>query len=279
MLLLEGRNALSGVSESPALDAELLLCEAAGIDRIICHTYPEKIIEEAAAAKYREFLGRRGKAEPIAYILGRKEFFGRSFIVSESVLVPRPETEILVEEGIRVLKSAPDNPRFLDLGTGSGCIAISLALASGKGGNVAVDVSEAALALAARNAAMLGASQLIEFRLSSWFSSLKGEKFSLVAANPPYIAPDDKDLSPETAYEPSGALFAADDGLSDLKEIILKAPQYLNPGGVLLTEIGFSQAPALRRFYETLNPGYYSDFTVLKDLSGRDRVLKLTTKS
>lgn len=274
-LLLEGRSALRGASESAALDAEILLCEAAGLDKTTCHTYPERVIDEGTVKKFRSFIERRAKREPLSYIIGRREFFGRDFIVSPAVLVPRPETEILVDEGLRLLRSAPGGGRFLDLGTGSGCIAISLALDLKTKGNVAVDVSREALHIAALNAERLGAGELVEFRLGSWFEGLAGEKFDLIAANPPYVAADDKDMSPETAYEPRGALFSGEAGLSDIKEIILSAPNHLNPKGALLIEIGSAQGAALREFFDSLSPNPYSELTILKDLSGRDRILRL----
>lgn len=192
------------------------------------------------AAAFGALLARRLAGEPVAYLTGRREFFGRPFQVTPDVLIPRPETELLVE--LTLARLAPDQPaRILDLGTGSGCIAITLALERPRARVTAVDRSAAALAIARRNAASLDAN--VEFLTSDWFEALDNRRFDCIVSNPPYIAAGDPHLARgDVRFEPASALAAGPDGLDDLRRLIDVARAHLAPGGVLLLEHGYDQA-------------------------------------
>lgn len=269
-LLSAGITELNGTSTTPRLDAELLLSFVTGLQRIRFIADPELVVEPTIESRYRELLGRRRQYEPIAYILGVKEFFGLDFEVSPAVLVPRPETEILVETALKSV--AADTVRFLDLGTGSGCVAVALAHALQKEGRtvrgVAVDASTEALRVAERNIARHGLTERIELRCSDWFSAIQElERFDLIVSNPPYIAPGDTAISLELHHEPPSALYAEEGGLRDLRLILRRGQDFLSPGGVIVCEFGSNQRDALGTLAEGL------DF--FTDLAGFDRVVRL----
>jgi len=268
-LLREGAAQLGETSTTPRLDAELLLSKESGFDRIRFVADPEAEVAPDVESRYRVLIERRRAHEPIAYLVGIKEFFGLEFEVSPAVLVPRPETELLVE---LALKTRPAGPvRFLDLGTGSGCVAAALARELRKQGRpvqgVAVDLSAAALEVAARNFARHDLGGVVELRCSDWFSQVKGgESFDIIVANPPYIAPGDPAVSPELQHEPHGALYAEDEGLGDLKKILGEGPRYLAEGGAILCEFGCRQSGALCAAFPNIE--------IFADLAGLDRVLR-----
>jgi len=198
--------------------------------------------EIAVEAEYSALVGRRAAGEPIAYLTGMREFYGRAFAVSPDVLIPRPETELLVD---RVREKADGTATLLDLGTGSGCLAITLALELPQVRVTAVDVSPAALDVARSNARRLGAH--VEFVESDWFASLGAQRFDLIVANPPYVAAGDAHLDAgDLRFEPRRALCAGSDGLDALRQIIAEAPRWLVPGGWLFCEHGYDQAAAVR---------------------------------
>ncbi|MDD5330953.1 MAG: peptide chain release factor N(5)-glutamine methyltransferase [Sulfuricella sp.] len=227
------------------LEAQVLLCRALGQPRswLVGHDRDALAPEQAAALD--ALLARRLQGEPVAYILGEREFFSLGFKVTPAVLIPRPETELLVELALERIP-AGQRCRILDLGTGSGAVAIALARHRPEADIMAVDRSAAALDVARENALALGAHNL-RFAQSDWYGALAGEKFDLVVSNPPYIAVADPHLvQGDVRHEPIGALAAGDDGLDDIRAIVLQAPEHLSPSGWLLFEHGYDQAETCR---------------------------------
>ena len=236
------------------LDAQLLLLHALGrpdSDRAWLLAHDDDPMAEPAADAFRRLSLRRAAGEPLAYIVGYKDFFGLRFGVDNRVLVPRPDTETLVQWVLDVAeKAASESVRVLDLGTGSGAIAVAIALTLAKNRQAeapaaavsAVDASAAALTVAASNARALQAD--VQFMQSDWFEKVSGH-YHVIASNPPYIASADPHLGALT-HEPPEALTAGPDGLDDLRQIIAQAPAHLSPGGWLLLEHGFDQADAVR---------------------------------
>lgn len=220
-------------------------------------------------AQFSTLLARRLVGEPIAYLTGTREFYGRSFRVSPDVLIPRPDTELLVE---RALAHMPGDQavEVLDLGTGSGCIAITLALERPLARVTAVDRSDAALATAKNNGSILNAP--VEFLTSDWFSALAGRRFDFIVGNPPYIAAADPHLARgDVRFEPLSALAAGPDGLDDLRRLIAAAPGHLKPGGALLVEHGYDQANAVLALLQAAgfpHPQSWPDLSGIYRVSG-----------
>lgn len=225
------------------------------------------VLPAEQAAAFDALLARRLSGEPVAYLTGVREFFGRPFVVTPDVLIPRPETELLVE--LALARIAPDQPaRILDLGTGSGCIAVTLSLERPHAHVTAVDRSPAALAVAQRNAELLDAR--VEFLTGDWFEGLARRRFDLIVSNPPYVAANDPHLARgDVRFEPAAALAAGFDGLDDLRRLVAAAPAHLPPGGALLLEHGYDQADAVRRL---LDAHGYSEVQSWSDLAGIPRV-------
>ncbi len=255
------------------LDAEMLLRGVTGLSRADLLTRSYESITEVQTAAYDAAVSRRERHEPIQYILGRAAFWRDEFVVSPAVLIPRPDTEILIEAVATRMKSA-GTPRLLDVGTGSGCIALSLLRELPTARALAVDVSVKALAVARENARQLGLDSRIEFRISNWFDGLDGfETFDAVVSNPPYVARSDESmLAPEVRdFEPSLALFAAQgDDLSSYRSILAGVFRHLRPGGLLAFEAGIGQAALVG---DELSAAGISSIEVLKDLAGIDRVV------
>ena len=226
----------------PANEARLLLCHAAGVTPTEIAAHPERDLPSLKLPAFLSLVSRRVAGEPIAYLLGSREFYGRTFRVSPAVLIPRPETELLVDVALEKVRRG-GTARILDLGTGSGCVAITLALETGCE-VTAVDVSPEALAVAEDNARHLGAR--VNFIASNWFERIDG-RFDLIVGNPPYVAEGDAHLTQgDLRFEPPTALACGADGLSALRHIVEAAPRYLAPGGALLLEHGYDQADAMR---------------------------------
>jgi release factor glutamine methyltransferase len=225
-------------------EIRVLLGHALGVNRAWLVAHGHDALDGAAVAAYESLIVRRLGGEPVAYILGEKEFFGRSFRIAPGVLVPRPETELLVELGLEQA-AGYDAPRILDLGTGSGCIAITLALECRTCKVTASDRSAAALDIARGNAARLGAD--VRFCLGDWYQALPRDtdKFELVVSNPPYIAEGDIHLAALT-HEPAQALSSGTDGLHDIRLILQDAARHLAPGGWVMLEHGWDQAGAVQ---------------------------------
>lgn len=257
----------------PGLEADTALRWVfATFEHVLGVSPAERVMSERDCAarwdlqRYEAALERLRNGAPIAHVLGEQAFRGHAYRVSADVLVPRPDTETLVE--VCVERIGPGEPAsILDLGTGSGCIAIELALARPAARVVAVEASPAALAVARANAAALGAGA-IEFLQSDWYDALPGRRFDLVVSNPPYVAQGDPHLA-ALAAEPLGALVSGADGLDDLRRIVAGAPARLRPGGWLCVEHGFDQADAVRALFQAA--GFQATRTV-RDAGGRDRV-------
>ena len=225
------------------LDAELILANSLGKDRVFLHAHPDYELSEKEERKADSNLERRANHEPIAYILGYKEFYGRKFTVSPDVLIPRPETEAIIN-----LAKELKPQTILDVGTGSGCIAITLKLELPTSDVSAVDISPKALKIAEKNAADLGAK--ITFKESDLLSRVQ-DKYDLIVANLPYVDKNWDWLSPELAYEPDLALYAKDTGLYDIKRLIRQAEAHLTKQGALILESDLSQHDKIQEFIDT----------------------------
>lgn len=248
--------------EARLLLRHVLQCPAA---RLVAH--PEQRLEVQDWGTYRTLVERREAGEPVAYLTCEREFFGRSFMVSPAVLIPRPDTELLVELAIAHCGDGRCR-KVLDLGTGSGALAITLAFELGTADMIAVDRSREALWVAMGNAARLGAS--VSFVQSDWFAALGGERFDLIVANPPYVAAADPHLQQgDLRFEPHAALAAGPAGLDDLTVIIDAAPHHLEPGGWLFVEHGYDQGGAVRGL---LTDAGFTGIASWKDLSAIERV-------
>jgi release factor glutamine methyltransferase len=251
---------------TPELDAEVLLAHALGVSRARLLSHPEEVPEAAAAGRFLDLIGRRAAGEPVAYILGRKGFWSLELEVTPGVLVPRPETELLVERALAL--NLPEQARVADLGTGSGAIALALASARPRWRITATDISTQALAVARANALRLGLTGL-ELVEGDWLGCLTGT-FDLLLSNPPYVAADDPALEqPELTCEPRLALVAADGGLAALHAIISDAPAHLEPGAWLLLEHGATQAAAVAG---ALVARGFAQVRSHPDLAGRERM-------
>lgn len=264
----DGAAILARVSDSPRLDAELLLGMVLRRPRSFLHAWPERILEPAEAQQYEELLRRRFSGEPIAYMTGIREFWSMPLRVGPPVLIPRPDTELLVELALRRLPTERDL-RVLDLGTGSGAVALAIARERPRAQVIGVELSRAALALARDNARLMKVDN-VEFRESDWFDAVRGEKFDVVVGNPPYVAEDDPHLGQGDArFEPRLALDAGPAGMNCFRAIMERAHNYIVRQGWLLLEHGPDQHMPLRRLMEAQ---HYHDITLHKDAAGRDRV-------
>jgi release factor glutamine methyltransferase len=243
-LTMQGIELLAAAADdrsTVALDAQLLLAHALGLERWRLTANPQRAVRATQRARYRELLERRRAGEPLAYLTGRREFWSLDLAVSPDVLVPRPETELVVERAL-ALRSAPA-ARVADLGTGSGAIALALASERPRWQVVATDASLAALAVARSNAQALGL--VVEFRHGDWYAPLAGEGFDLLLSNPPYVAADDPALQ-ALRHEPRMALTPGADALECLRLLAHGAMQHLLPGGWLVLEHGAAQGAQLR---------------------------------
>lgn len=256
----------AGIAEA-ALDARLLLEEVCGTDRSALYAHGERELTQDEEAQYLEKINHRAERIPLQHILGRTEFMGLTFVVNNSVLCPRPDTEVLVEE---VLKHLHDGMRILDIGTGSGCILLSLLHYSNDCQGVGVDISGEALQIARTNAKRLEEEQA-DFVKSSLFENVEG-KFEMIVSNPPYIRSGDiAGLMPEVRdHEPRTALDGGEDGLLFYREITGKAKDHLPGGGMLFYEIGHDQGEAVKQIMEDAG---YREIEIIKDFSGLDRVV------
>lgn len=251
----------------PASEARMFLREITGCSAAQVAAYPERALDAGQAARYVELLDRRAAGEPVAYLLGEREFYGRSFRVSPAVLIPRPETELIVD--LVKARVAPGTaPAVLDLGTGSGALAVTLALEIPTARVTAVDLSPTALEVARGNAAALGAQ--VRFVESDWFAAVGAERFDIIVSNPPYIVDDDPHLAEgDVRFEPRSALASGRSGLDDLMRIAAGAPAFLAPGGWLLMEHGYDQAEAVCAL---LGAAGFASVESARDLAGIERV-------
>jgi len=264
MLLAEGVRRLMPHSETPRLDAELLLAHALGVDRAWLVT---RANDFANAERYWLFIERRASGEPLAYIVGFKDFWTLRLWVTPAVLIPRPETELLVEQALALISAS--SARVADLGTGSGAIALALAKERPRWRMTATDASTEAISIARANAIELGLKH-IEFLQGSWFEPLAGQRFDLIVSNPPYIAANDPALShPTLKHEPQMALTPGSDGMEALRTVIRETPDYLTRNGWLLVEHGATQAAEVA--CELVARGFHH-VTSRRDLAGHERI-------
>lgn len=273
--LLENAVAIIGeMSETALLDAQLMLSKALGKDRLYVITHIEAEIAEAAESEFMEMVGERSKGRPLQYIVGSQEFMGLDFYVSEGVLIPRPDTEILVEEVISV-SGAIERPVIADIGCGSGAISVSLAKYIKEAFVYSLDISQAALEIGRINAENNGVGEKIRFLESDIFSALEGSaiRFDIIVSNPPYIRKKDIDgLHVQVKdYEPMNALDGGADGLDFYRRITLQSVTFLKPGGYLAYEVGHDQARDVEGIMEA--SGAFDELRIIGDLAGIERVV------
>lgn len=253
------------------IEVQCLLQAVLGVARAWLYAHPEHVPEAAAQARYADLLARRMEGEPVAYLLGCREFFGLDIKVTSATLIPRSDTELLVELALqRIPAVIADAPAFrvLDMGTGSGAIALAIAHARPDVEVVAVDASSDALRVAGENAGRLGMKN-VRLLSSDWFAALAGECYDLIVSNPPYIAESDEHLSRgDVRFEPLTALVSGADGLDDIRRIVRGAPTQLRPGGWLMLEHGYDQAERVRQL---LRKAGFSGVASARDLAGIER--------
>jgi release factor glutamine methyltransferase len=262
-------------SESPRLDAEVLLAHARGCERIMLYTAFDQVVDESVRARFRELVKRRAEGVPVAYLVGKREFYSLSFRVTPDVLIPRPETEFVVVAAIDALKDTQNPPRVADVGTGSGAIAVAIAKHAANANVVATDVSPAALAVARENATTHQVASRIDFVEGDLLTRVPAEpRFAVIASNPPYIGESEiGTLSPSVIqHEPRGALIAGPTGTEVIERLIPQAAERLWPGGWLILEI----SPLLvdRVAKQITASGQFQPPAVIKDLAGLPRVVK-----
>jgi release factor glutamine methyltransferase len=259
------RAALDG-GDSPRLDARVLLCHVLDVTTSFLLTWPDRKLDDAHWLAYQDLIEQRRLGKPVAHLVGEREFWSLSFCVSEATLIPRPDTEILVEVALAHAQGAM---RILDLGTGTGAIAIALAYELPDTQVIAVDRMSGAVRLAQHNARRLGTSN-VEVREGSWFAPVQHERFDIIVSNPPYIDADDPHLDlGDVRFEPASALVADEQGLSDLRHIIDAAPYHLNLDGWLILEHGYNQGPSVRGLLEQRG---FSDVATQCDLGMQERI-------
>lgn len=268
VLLRNARGQLQDISESPALDSELLMAHTIDCNRSYLRAWPERELSADEVDSFSALIARRIQGEPIAYITGEREFWSLHLKVTPATLIPRPDTETLVEQAL--LRIPPVVPwHIADLGTGSGAIALALAKERPCCQVLASDASRDALTVARDNAAYNGIDN-VEFRHGSWFAPLAGERLEMIVSNPPYVRSDDPHLARgDVRFEPQSALVAGVDGLDDLRQIISGATQHLKPGGWLLLEHGYDQGAAVR---ELLVAQGFITVATCRDHAGQERV-------
>jgi len=265
----------SGVVE-PRREAHSLLAFALKKDKTFLIAHPEYGLAESEANYFQNILTRRASREPFQYITGVQEFYGLDFEVTKDVLIPRPETEMIVENALEILQNS-DNPRFCEVGTGSGCISISILHNLSNATAIGLDISEKALAITRSNAEKHNVLNRLELKQSDIFNSLNDEKFELIVSNPPYISSEDfADLQIEViAFEPQIALTDSQNGLTIIEKIVKDAPDFLKSEGFLLMEIGFNQSETVEKMFSS---EIWQSVVVLPDLQGIPRMVKAQIK-
>jgi release factor glutamine methyltransferase len=253
-------------------EANSLLAFALGKDKTFLFAHPEYELSEREEKQFQNVIERRSKREPFQYIVGKQEFYGLDFEVTKDVLIPRPETELIVEQAIEILQ-AIENPMFCEVGVGSGCISISILHHLKTAEAISLDVSENALQIAKKNADKHQVSERLKLEISDVFTILTDQKFDLIVSNPPYISARDLEtLQPEVRdYEPATALTDGGDGFSIVKKIIERASFFLKEKGFLLMEIGFDQSGAVEKMFDR---SIWKNVEILDDLQGIPRTVK-----
>jgi len=261
------------LSETPRLDADLLLAEVLDLDRVELYARFDTVVDDSDRAAFRELVKRRAAGEPVAYLIGRKSFWQMEFAVDDSTIIPRPETEVLVEEALEYLPA--DEPlTVVDIGTGTGAIALAVAKERPAYDLVATDDSEETLALARHNANRLGYDDQIDFHHGDLFEALPADRqpVDAVISNPPYVPEGDRDIGIEVrAHEPDHALFGGSDGLDILERLVEQSPEVVVEGGWLFVEIGAHQGDAVVERFEA---AAYDEVAVRRDYGDHDRVVR-----
>jgi len=284
--LLQYWRELEVVSDTARLDAELMLCDILQVDRTYLYTWSERLPTDEQVEKFLTHLARRKSGEPIAYILGQREFWSFMLEVNSSTLIPRPETELLVELALTLelaaKSSARDHIRVLDLGSGTGAISLALASERPNWSVLGVDINADAVELAIRNQKKIGMTN-VEFLQSDWFSAigtqapLRGDCFDLIVSNPPYVAQSDPNLAVgDVRFEPRQALISGADGLDDIRKIIKDCNEYLLPGGWLILEHGYNQGASVRELFSIY---LYENIKTERDLAELERVTMAMKRS
>lgn len=265
--LLQSATGANQLSDSPGLDCELLLCFVLGVDPSYLKTWPERSVSDAQQLEFEALLQRRVVGEPIAYLIGSQGFWSLDLEVSPATLIPRPETELLVEIALDL--TLPEQAKMLDLGTGTGAIALALATERSHWEIFAVDLQQQAVDLAERNRQRYQLENVSVFA-SDWFAAIAVQQFDLIVSNPPYIEANDPHLSQgDVRFEPASALVSGDDGLNDLRLVCSQSVDYLADGGWLLLEHGFDQGKAVR---ELLERAGFALVETRADLNGCERI-------
>jgi len=264
----QARYTLAAASPTPRLDAEVLLLHVCGLTRTALVTRAHETLNDAQVRRLNELLARRARGEPLAYLTGGREFWSLPLQVTPDVLIPRPETELLVEQALAHIPAHAAR-MIVDLGTGSGAVALAIAGERPDCRVIATDQSERALAVARANASQLNIVN-VEFRLGEWFTPLAGLRFDVIVSNPPYVAEADPHLAEgDLRFEPRGALTSGPDGLDAIRIIAAAAPAHLHPGGWLLVEHGYDQAAAIRKLFGDAG---FSQVRHYRDLAGHERI-------
>ena len=255
----------------PRRESSLLLSLATQKDRAYLIAHPEEALSQAAMDDFHRYIRRRAAHEPFQYISGRQEFYGLDFDVSPDVLIPRPETEILVEKAIEKLNDKVE-PRFCEIGIGSGCISVAILRSVKAARAVSADISEKALAMALCNAEKHDVADRLQLRISDVFDSLEPQQFDLVVSNPPYVPSRDMStLQPEVRdFEPHSALTDGSDGLSIIARLVDRSPAYLKPGSSLIIEIGFNQGHDVAKMFDA---AVWRSVEIIPDLQGIPRIV------
>lgn len=258
--------------ESPDIEARAILSKILGIDTSIIHSNPKEIIDEFKCKKFMGLVNRRLLGEPSAYITGEKEFYSRKFLVNPDVLIPREETELLVDEAIHIIKKT-ENPKVLDLGTGSGCIAITINSEIQCEVIFASDISYKSLLTAKNNALINKGKSNISFINSNLLDSFQSSSFDIIISNPPYVSKEDlKNLQREVKHhEPHISLLSEDDGLFHIKKIIEGSKKILTDGGSCILEVGINQSLEVVRMFKK---NQYTNIETIKDINGIERVVE-----
>lgn len=266
--IADAKNQLHGFTDSVQADVELLLCHVLECNRTWLHTWPEKELTHEQITHFKTLINKRREHQPVAYLTGKRGFWSFELDVNESTLIPRPETELLVENALE--KIPPDSTmKILDLGTGSGAIALAIAHERPHCHVTAIEQSAAALEIAINNSQSLNLKN-ITFIHGNWFEPVQGKRFDLIASNPPYIAEQDEHLTQgDVQHEPLTALASGKDGLNDIRHLISRASNHLNQNGWLILEHGFDQNKVIQQLFT--QSGYHQ-IQQINDLSGHVRV-------
>ena len=259
--------------EAGAAEAEIILCDILDCDRLFLYLHGPSMIDDEVVDKFNSIIEKRLTRYPLQYILGSAWFYGRKFVVNESVMVPTPETELLLESALRAVRFCRSDPvKFLDVGVGSGVVGISAKLENKALDITAIDISEAALHVARFNADRFEVDGSIQFLQSDLFETLPKERFDIIVSNPPYITEGDYDgLEPEVKADPKLALVSGPKGLDFIERLIAESPDHLIRPGFLMFEMGYNQSQEI--FEMVRSDGRYADYSLLKDLADIDRVI------